>query len=204
MTSTTFTSRRPPAQERCFTSPIIEQTIADIQGRLEHHEELAWLFGNCFPNTLDTTTFFTDGERPDTFIITGDIPAMWLRDSTAQVWPYLSLATEDDRLARMIQGLINRQTDCIRIDPYANAFNRSLDDTSKHASDRTDMRPGVWERKWEIDSLATPFARRTGTGRPPAIPPPSMLPGARPWGWWYKPSVNNSALMAPGPTNSLE
>jgi meiotically up-regulated gene 157 (Mug157) protein len=52
--------------------------------------ELAWLFSNCLPNTLDTTVTFTNtANGPDTVVVTGDIPAMWLRDSSAQVWPYL-------------------------------------------------------------------------------------------------------------------
>jgi len=65
----------------------VEDTIKEIDSFLDGNE-LAWLFGNSFPNTLDTTVNFrTIDGRPDTFVITGDINAMWLRDSTAQVWP---------------------------------------------------------------------------------------------------------------------
>ena len=96
----TFDSRRPPPEKRCFTSPVIEAAIGDISGHIKD-PELAWLFANCFPNTLDTTVQFTpdDGTgRPDAFVITGDIDAMWLRDSTNQVWPYLPFAKECPKL----------------------------------------------------------------------------------------------------------
>ena len=81
--------------------------------------ELAWLFGNCYPNTLDTTVRFERdaGGRPDSFVITGDIDAMWLRDSTNQVWPYLPLTTQDGDLRELLEGLIHRQATCILLDP---------------------------------------------------------------------------------------
>src|SRR5699024_3557983 len=118
--------------------------------------KLAWMFENCFPNTLDTTVdFSTKNGRPDTFVITGDIDAMWLRDSSAQVHPYVPLAPKDEKLQRMLAGVINRQTKCILIDPYANAFNKKP--TGSHwDSDLTKMNPWLHERKWEIDSLCYP------------------------------------------------
>lgn len=120
-------------------------------------EELAWLFENCFPNTLDTTVThkIIDGKL-DTFVITGDINAMWLRDSTAQVWPYLPLTKDDKKLKDLIAGVINRQSKCILIDPYANAFNYGPTG-SEWAKDQTDMKPELHERKWEIDSLCYPI-----------------------------------------------
>jgi len=118
---------------------------------------LAWLFENCYPNTLDTTANFSlkDG-KPDTFVITGDINAMWLRDSSAQVWPYLPLIKDDPELKQLIKGVINRQANCILIDPYANAFNMGPTG-SEWDSDRTTMKPELHERKWEIDSLCYPI-----------------------------------------------
>jgi meiotically up-regulated gene 157 (Mug157) protein len=146
---------RPPLQNRRFTSPAVEATIARMQ-KVIRDPEMAWLFGNCFPNTLDTTVFYkTAHGRPDTFVITGDIHAMWLRDSTAQVWPYLPLMKDDPALQQLIAGVINRQTKCILIDPYANAFNEGPTG-SEWDKDQTDMKPELHERKWEIDSLCYP------------------------------------------------
>jgi meiotically up-regulated gene 157 (Mug157) protein len=149
---TEFTSRRPPLAQRKFTSPAVENRIEEMK-RTIRDPELAWMFENCFPNTLDTTvrTGELDG-KPDTFVITGDIDAMWLRDSTAQVWPYLPLVKEDPKLQRMLAGVINRQTRCVLIDPYANAFNYGPTG-SPWAKDLTLMKPELHERKWEIDSL---------------------------------------------------
>jgi meiotically up-regulated gene 157 (Mug157) protein len=114
------------------------------------------MVGQCLPNTLDTTvTLSTRDGRPDTFVITGDIPAMWLRDSTAQVWPYLRFAKDDPELKRMIRGVVERQTACVLLDPYANAFNQDPTRSSEHADDDTLMKPGVFERKWELDSLCS-------------------------------------------------
>jgi meiotically up-regulated gene 157 (Mug157) protein len=145
-------SKRPAAADRKFTSDAVEATIRDVKRRIAD-PELAWLFENCFPNTLDTTvrTATLDG-RPDTFVVTGDIDAMWLRDSTAQVWPYLPLAKDDTKLRAMLAGVVNRQARCVLLDPYANAFNFGPTG-SEWEKDRTRMRPELHERKWEIDSL---------------------------------------------------
>ena len=151
-----YSSRRPEPRDRRFTSRAVEETVRRVSAEIAD-PELAWLFGNCFPNTLDTTVDFgaLEGE-PDTFVITGDIEAMWLRDSTAQVWPYLPLTADDPDLQNLIQGVINRQTRCILIDPYANAFNKEPAE-SQWADDLTDMKPELHERKWEIDSLCYPI-----------------------------------------------
>ncbi|MDR1381957.1 MAG: glycoside hydrolase family 125 protein [Tannerella sp.] len=147
-----YASKRPEASRRNFTSKAVEETVKSVTGQLKD-PKLAWMFENCFPNTLDTTVHYRvqDG-RPDTFVYTGDIHAMWLRDSAAQVWPYLSLMKKDEPLRKLIAGVVNRQTKCILFDPYANAFNDGPTG-SEWISDHTDMKPELHERKWEIDSL---------------------------------------------------
>src|SRR5215469_6140199 len=99
-------SARPAPADRRFTSPAVEACIQRTKAKIKD-PDLATLFENCFPNTLDTTvtTSAIDGQ-PDTFIITGDIDAMWLRDSSAQVWPYLTLAEDDEALRTLYRGLI--------------------------------------------------------------------------------------------------
>ena len=154
-TGTAFESKRPPLANRKFTSRAVEATIQNVKAAIKD-PELAWLFENCYPNTLDTTVNYSEKDgRPDTFVITGDINAMWMRDSSAQVWPYLPLIKEDEALKSLIKGVINRQAKCILIDPYANAFNAGPTG-SEWDSDRTDMKPELHERKWEIDSLCYP------------------------------------------------
>ena len=153
----TFESRRPAERDRLFTSEKIEQVIDDVTSQLTN-PKLAWMFRNCFPNTLDTTVHFREDKdgNPDTFVYTGDIHAMWLRDSGAQVWPYVQFAAQDEHLRRMIAGVINRQFLSITIDPYANAFNDGP--TGGHwMTDGTDMNPNDHERKWEIDSQCYPI-----------------------------------------------
>ncbi|MBE0592691.1 MAG: glycoside hydrolase family 125 protein, partial [Gemmatimonadales bacterium] len=159
-----FDSRRPLPGERRFTSPAIEQAIRRTRSAIGD-PELAWLFENCFPNTLDTTVDVgTRDGKPDTFVITGDIEAMWLRDSSAQVWPYLRFAGEDETLRRLLAGVIRRQTWCILIDPYANAFNKGPAE-SPWKDDLTDMKPELHERKWEVDSLCYPVRLAHGYWR---------------------------------------
>ncbi len=96
--SNEYVSNRPAVGDRHFTSKAVEKTIVSTKAKIKD-PKLAWMFENCFPNTLDTTVEFgTKNGKPDTFVITGDIHAMWLRDSSAQVWPYLPLAKEDKEL----------------------------------------------------------------------------------------------------------
>jgi meiotically up-regulated gene 157 (Mug157) protein len=154
-----FVSKRPAASARRFRSNAVDGAIESISGRMRD-PELAWLFSNCLPNTLDTTVTFRNGDSiPDTIVVTGDIPAMWLRDSSAQVWPYLPFLSADAQLARLIEGVIRRQTRCILTDSYANAFMPDLtsrEPLSWSKTDHTEMKPGVGERKWEVDSLCYP------------------------------------------------
>ncbi|RAN76988.1 metal-independent alpha-mannosidase [Bacillus sp. SRB_336] len=152
-------SKRPPPAQRKFVSEAVERQLASVRAGIRD-PKLAWMFENCYPNTLDTTVEVDtlDG-KPDTFVITGDIDAMWLRDSSAQVHPYLPLAKHDPALQRLFRGLIRRQARCIRIDPYANAFMPGPHDAPLDwaRTDKTDMKPGVGERKWEVDSLCYPI-----------------------------------------------
>jgi meiotically up-regulated gene 157 (Mug157) protein len=150
---------RPKPNERKFHSESVEQFLAERKARIAD-PVLAALFVNCFPNTLDTTVEPGTFEgKPDTAVLTGDIAAMWLRDSSAQVWPYLSLAKNDRRLRDLLEGVIRRQTRCILIDPYANAFMADLNAAPLPWSlkDKTELKRGVGERKWEIDSLCYPI-----------------------------------------------
>jgi meiotically up-regulated gene 157 (Mug157) protein len=169
-----FLSARTAPSARRFTSPAIESVIVSMKSRIGD-PTLAAMFARCFPNMLDTTVYpGTFDGKPDTFVVTGDIDAMWLRDSAAQVWPYLQFAKNDSRLKLLIEGLVRRQARMVLIDPYANAFTRSTSDPPLPwaAHDKTVMAPGVAERKWEVDSLcyvvrlAHGYWRNTGDTAP--------------------------------------
>lgn len=151
-----YVNRRPEKKERLFVSDAVEKKIAEVKKMLAN-PYLAWMFENCFPNTLDTTVHYRklNGED-DTFVYTGDIHAMWLRDSGAQVWPYVQLANSDPELKKMLRGVVLRHWKCINIDPYANAFNDGPTG-GDWMNDLTDMKPELHERKYEIDSLCYPL-----------------------------------------------
>lgn len=166
-----YVCKRPPVEKRQFKSEAVEKAIKATKAQLKD-PKLAWMFENCFPNTLDTTCEhkMVNG-KPDTFVLTGDIHAMWLRDSSAQVFPHIQFANEDPKVKTMLAGVINRQTWCINIDPYANGFNEGPTG-SEWESDNTDMKKELHERKWEIDSLCYPirlayhFWQKTGDTSP--------------------------------------
>lgn len=117
-----FISKRPDVSQRKFVSVGVEAAIKNVKKSIAD-KELAWIFENCFPNTLDTTVnFYEKNGKPYTYVITGDIDAMWLRDSSAQGFPYLSLANQDKALKNLLKGVINKQVEFVLLDPYANAF----------------------------------------------------------------------------------
>ena len=119
---------RPDPEKRCFRSEAVEKQIVDLKEKLTAIDpKLYWMFVNCFPNTLDTTVQYkSENGDDDTFVITGDIHAMWLRDSAAQVWPYLRYVGKDEPLRHLIRGVIRRQFNCIL---------RQADRTSLEADD---------------------------------------------------------------------
>jgi meiotically up-regulated gene 157 (Mug157) protein len=143
-------TERPEPHDRLFRSDAVEEAIETVSSQIAD-EDLRRMFAQCFPNTLDTTVYHSEHEgKPDTFVVTGDIPAMWLRDSVNQVWPYLPYAKKDEEIKSLFRGLIHRQILCVISDPYANAFKREIDGNKIE----------TWERKWELDSLAA-FLRLT-------------------------------------------
>ncbi len=131
----------------------MEHLLENVRKTFQNEPKVAEVFERCYTNTLDTTV--KRMEDGSTYVITGDIPAMWLRDSVAQLRPYLILAKEDEEIRNLIAGLVKRQFFYINIDPYANAFNEEANGNCWE-QDETDMGPWIWERKYEIDSLCYP------------------------------------------------
>ena len=135
----------------------MNEFVADIQKKLigMGRPLIAEMFPATYLNTIETTV--TPDEN-GVFVITGDIPAMWLRDSSAQVRHYLPLTKADPQVRLLVDGLVKRQAICIKNDPYANAFNRTGDHiTQWQFRDDTEFRnPMAWERKYEVDSLCYP------------------------------------------------
>lgn len=132
----------------------IYQRIDKYSEKLSSYPKLQKLYKNCYPNTLETTVIET--ENDSLFVLTGDIPAMWLRDSTAQVSHYIPVAAYDDEVKEILKKVIKTQFKYILIDPYANAFNKAAD-SNGHINDIPRNDPWVFERKYEIDSLCYPL-----------------------------------------------
>lgn len=131
---------------------LVHDVTAAVAERLDGRT--ADVFRHCFGDTLEATmTPLADGT---VFVLTGDIPAMWLRDSTTQLTPYLHFAAATPALADLLVAINRRQLDDIAHDPYANAFNAGPDGAG-HQDDVTDSSPRIWERKYEIDSLCYPL-----------------------------------------------
>lgn len=164
--------QRPSVHCRTFVSPLAEKVIDDLTARMDD-KDLARLFENAFPNTLDTTVkWHVDGtdkrskklgkwEGAQSFIVTGDINAEWLRDSTNQLAQYQKLAKKDKAIHNLILGAINTQAEFVITSPYCNAFQppppSHLAVTSNGQNDR--VHPAyestfVFECKYEVDSLA--------------------------------------------------
>ena len=127
--------------------------VAKFEERIDD-ELLKKVFHNAFFNTILTTVFF---EKDDSaFVITGDIPAMWLRDSAAQVMQYLHFAKQCPSVRALVKSVLKKQFSFILTDPYANAFNREANGHG-HTTDIPKNSPWVWERKFELDSLCYPL-----------------------------------------------
>ena len=133
---------------------IMNNFLDTLRNQATEIPELMELFVNCYTNTLNTTVKRMDNNM--THVITGDIPAMWLRDSAAQLRPYIFLAKENEEIRELIAGLVRRQFMCITIDEYANAFNEAPNGACWEKDD-PDQNPWVWERKFEVDSLCYPL-----------------------------------------------
>ncbi len=139
--------------------PWIDEAVRPVCEKLKEkgYEKAAEMFRRCFASTWETTL---QRDERGVFLITGDIPAMWLRDSSAQVYHYLPWASQVPEAEEAICSLLRRQFDCIVLDPYANAFNREANERHGYR-DRTSwsdaQRPMIWERKYEVDSLCYPI-----------------------------------------------
>ncbi|NUS43915.1 MAG: glycoside hydrolase family 125 protein [Mycobacteriaceae bacterium] len=129
----------------------LAQLLDEMNRDLAGEPRLRELFGRTF---TDTWRFAMRPNGPGkVFVSTGDIPAMWLRDSTAQVRPYL-LAAADPEVAEALRGVLRSQVRYVLIDPYANAFNPEPSGAGGNGRDVPKPGPWVWERKYEVDSLA--------------------------------------------------
>ena len=98
----------------------------------------------------------TPREDGTVFVVTGDIPAMWLRDSAAQVRPLLALAEHVPYVVDLVTGVLRLQAEQVLIDPRANAFNPGPTGACIRRDFR-DQSPWVFERKYEVDSLCAPL-----------------------------------------------
>lgn len=147
---------RPSPEDRTYVSPAIDKIISGLKPLLKD-PFLADLFENCLPNTLDTTVKYFDAVLPDSFVITGDIDALWLRDSSNQVIPYIPYVASDETLDVLLRGLIKRHAQSVLIDPFANAFQYNNATPSDHRSDQRipPMQNAIFEGKYEIDSLGS-------------------------------------------------
>ena len=133
--------------------PYLHAAILKFAERIED-EAFRKIFVNCSLNTLTTTVRASiDG----VYLITGDIDAMWLRDSSAQVLQYLEISPKSPDVQGLIKGLLERQFECILSDAYANAFNAAENGNGHNEDECGERNPLVFERKFELDSLCYPL-----------------------------------------------
>jgi len=116
--------------------PAISAAAAEYHGG---SIDTGQLYTQCLLSTIRHDVTFENDQT--TYVITGDIGAMWLRDASAQVRPYLYFADDVD-VRNMLRGVITREAKDLLLDPYANAFNREYK---------------VAEEKYELDSLLYPI-----------------------------------------------
>jgi meiotically up-regulated gene 157 (Mug157) protein len=135
------------------TPKALEERIKQYSERLKKYPKLCKLYQNCCLSTVNTALDICDDGS--VFVLTGDIPAMWLRDSAAQVTHYIPLSS-DPEMGGIIEGVIRRQLMYIEIDSYANAFNKEPN-SNGHVTDLPRQGPWVFERKYEVDSLCYPI-----------------------------------------------
>lgn len=133
---------------------ILSAEAAELKKRLPGGK-LADMFERCYLNTIDTTV--KELEDGSLFVITGDIEAMWLRDSAAQVHHYLPAAARHEEIYDLIRRVLQKQVYYMNKDPYANAFNVTANGRH-YAPDRSGQTDWTWERKYEVDSLCFPIA----------------------------------------------
>lgn len=131
----------------------MQARVDTYKARLEKYPKLARMYENGYLHTAHTVLdLCEDGTY---FLVSGDIPGMWLRDSSTQVTHYASIS-RDPEIASIVEGVLRRQLKYITIDPYANAFNRDPNGNG-HITDRPLQSVWVFERKYEIDSLCYPM-----------------------------------------------
>lgn len=129
---------------------LLDYADALEQKTLKKYPALAPLAKRCYLNTIETTV--KECENGDYFVITGDIPALWLRDSAAQLRPYIPQCTESSEMCEIIKGVIRRHAFYVSLDPYSNAFNETAHPKA-HKDDTDFSSDYIWERKYEVDSL---------------------------------------------------
>lgn len=133
---------------------ILDSYLEKVENRCDFHQNLYKIFKKGYLKTLNETLYPDKDNK--VFVITGDIPAMWQRDSSAQLRPFISLAKKDPEIKQIILKVLKRQFFNMNLDPYANAFNQ-FPNGKHYAEDQTDMTDWIWERKFELDSLCYPI-----------------------------------------------